>query len=254
MLEGKVAIVSGGAQGIGEAVARTLAGLRAKVAVVGFSDRARVETIVRGIRANGSDAFGYVSDIRDPDAVSKLMSDVTSECGPIDILVNTAAVYLATPVGETRAADANRVIDTNVKGTWNLINAVVPGMKTRRFGKIVTFASAAGMMGVGGYAVYCMSKAAVMMMTRALAIELAPFGININCLAPGPTATSMNVDLRTRIEMKPALEEMLSKIPSGRGFSSVEDMAHIVAFLVSESARAMHGSCVLADEGFSAGR
>jgi 3-oxoacyl-[acyl-carrier protein] reductase len=220
--------------------------------VVAFADPAAAALVTDGFDS-GSQSMACACDIRDPDAIARLMAEVAAQLGPIDILVNTAAVYYGSPAGETDGASTDRMIDTNVKGTWNLINAVVPAMKQRRYGKIVNFASAAGLVGFGGYALYCASKAAVIMMTRALAIELAPFAININCLAPGPTATPMNEDVRNNPEMRPALQQTLALMPSGSGFSSPNDMANIVAFLVSDAARAMHGSCVVADEGLSAG-
>jgi len=145
------------------------------------------------------------------------------------------------------------MIDTNIKGTWNVIDAVVPYMVDRKYGKIVTLASGAGFIGFGRYALYCASKAAIMMMTRTLAIDLAPHGININCLAPGPTTTAMTEGLRTKQEFRGELDQTLTRLRSRRGFSSPEDMAGIVVFLVSDAASAMHGSCVLADEGYTAG-
>jgi 3-oxoacyl-[acyl-carrier protein] reductase len=108
-------------------------------------------------------------------------------------------------------------------------------------------------MGFGGFAVYCATKAAIVMMSRALAIELAPHGISVNCLSPGNTATPMNLDIRTKPELKPFLDAMKARTPSGQTHSSAEDMANIVAFMVSDGARAMHGANILADEGFSAG-
>jgi 3-oxoacyl-[acyl-carrier protein] reductase len=108
-------------------------------------------------------------------------------------------------------------------------------------------------MGLGNYAVYCATKGAVIMMTRAVAIELAPHGINVNCVAPGNTESPMNEDVRTKPEMKPTLEMIAARTPSGQSFSSVDDMANVVLFLAAPESRAMHGSCVLADEGVSAG-
>ncbi len=145
------------------------------------------------------------------------------------------------------------MIDINMKGTWNMISAVVPVMKENGSGKIVNFASVAGVMGLGGYALYCATKSAIIMMTRALANELAPSGINVNCVAPGNTASPMNEDIRTNPELKPFLDVMAARTPSGHTYSTVDEMANVARFLVSEDSRAMHGSCVLADEGFSAG-
>ena len=145
------------------------------------------------------------------------------------------------------------MVDINIKGTWNAINAAAPLMKARKRGWIVNIGSVVSTMGLGGYAVYCASKAAIVMMTRALAIELAPHGISVNCISPGNTATQMNLDIRTKPELKPFLDVMTQRTPSGQTHSSAKDMANIVAFMVSDGARALHGANILADEGFSAG-
>jgi len=126
-------------------------------------------------------------------------------------------------------------------------------MKAQHRGWIINLGSVVATMGFGGYAVYCATKAAIVMMTRALAIELAPHGISVNCLSPGNTATPMNLDIRTNADLKPMLDVMTQRTPSGQTHSSAEDMANIVAFMVSDAARAMHGANILADEGFSAG-
>ena len=123
----------------------------------------------------------------------------------------------------------------------------------QRSGKIINIASVAGVMGIGGYAMYCATKAGIVMLTRALACELAPHGININAIAPGNTATPMNADIRTDAAFEPMLQAMAARTPSGRVYSTPVEMAAMAAFLAGDDARAMHGSTVLMDEGFSAG-
>jgi 3-oxoacyl-[acyl-carrier protein] reductase len=249
-LTDKVALITGGSQGIGEAIAARFAQAGAAVAVVASAsvDKARGVSDRLGGRARP-----YACDVRRPDAVGALHAQVLRDFGRIDILVNSAGLFYPTPVGATADGDAERLLDTNLKGTWNLINAVAPGMKERKQGKILNIASVAGVMGIGTYAVYCATKAGVIMMTRALACELAPHGINVLCLAPGNTATPMNEDIRTKPELRPFLDFMAARTPSGRTYSTADDMASIALLLCSDDARAMHGSCVLADEGFSAG-
>lgn len=249
-LREKVALITGGSQGIGEAIAARFAREGAAVAVVASSsvDKARAVSDRLGGRARP-----YACDVRSPDAVGALHTQVTRDFGRVDILVNSAGLFYPTPVGTTAEADFDRLVDTNLKGTWNLVSAVAPGMIARKQGKILNIASVAGVMGIGTYAVYCASKAGIIMMTRALACELAPHGINVLCLAPGNTATPMNEDIRTNPEMRPFLDFMAARTPSGRTYSAADDMASIALLLCSDDARAMHGSCVLADEGFSAG-
>lgn len=249
-LSDKVALITGSSQGIGEAIAACFAREGAAVAVVASSSVDKAGAVAHKL---GCGARPYTCDVRSTASVDALVAQVAQDFGRIDILVNSAGVFYATPVGTTTEPDFDRLVDINVKGTWNLINAVAPGMVKRRQGKILNLASVAGVMGLGTYAVYCATKAGIIMMTRALACELAPHGINVNCIAPGNTATPMNEDIRTKPELKPFLDFMAARTPSGRTYSTAEDMAGIALFLCSEDGRAMHGSCVLADEGFSAG-
>jgi NAD(P)-dependent dehydrogenase (short-subunit alcohol dehydrogenase family) len=252
-LKGRIALVSGGSQGIGETTAVRLAAEGAQVAVVASSSLDKAAAVVARLSGGASRHMAAVCDVRDAAATKKLTDDVAKRFGRIDILVNAAGVFYATPAGATPEEELDRMVDINLKGTWNLINAVAPGMKERKDGKIVNISSVAGVMGIGTYAVYCATKAGIIMMTRALANELAPAGISVNCIAPGNTATPMNEDIRTKPELKPFLDAMTARTPSGRTYSSAEDIANIAVFLASEESRAMHGSCVLADEGFSAG-
>jgi NAD(P)-dependent dehydrogenase (short-subunit alcohol dehydrogenase family) len=246
----KVVIVSGGSQGIGEAISRLYAKEGAQVAVVGSSDLQKAQAVVDGIKAEGGSARPYVCDVRDTTQVATLVADVERDFGPVDTLINGAGVFYPTPVGATPDADFDRMVDINLKGTWNLINATAPGMKTRKRGKIICIASVASVYGVAPYAVYCATKAAIVQLVRALALELAPHGIHINAISPGNTASPMNAAMRS----DPAVVNAIAAAtPSGRAFSGVDDIAAIALFLASDDCRAMHGSCLLADEGISAG-
>jgi NAD(P)-dependent dehydrogenase (short-subunit alcohol dehydrogenase family) len=252
-LDGRIALVSGGSQGIGETTAQRLAAEGASVAVVASSNLDKAAAVVARLPGAADRHMAAVCDVRNAAATDKLVDATIKRFGRVDILVNAAGVFYATPAGATFEEDFDRMVDINLKGTWNLINATAPGMKERKYGRIVNISSVAGVMGIGSYAVYCATKAAIIMMTRALASELAPHGIGVNCVAPGNTATPMNEDIRTKSELKPFLDAMAARTPSGRTYSSAEDIANIAAFLASDESRAMHGSCVLADEGFSAG-
>lgn len=249
-MTGRVAIVTGGTSGIGEAVCRRFAREGARVAVVGHRDLAKARRVAAEI---GAQAAPYVCDVGDAAAVSALVAAVERELGPVDVLVNSAGVYYATPIGETVEADYDRMVDTNLKGTFFAINAVVPGMKARRRGHIVNISSVAAVWGIRGFGLYCATKAGVAMLTRTLARELAPFDVRINAIAPGNTATPLNEALRTLPEHTAYLQGMEALTPSNRIFSPPEEMAEICAFLVSDAARSLHGSLLLADEGISSG-
>jgi len=249
-LQDKVALITGASQGMGEAIAARFAKEGATVAVIASSSLDKAQAVASRL---GGGAKAYVCDVRSTAAVADTVAQVLRDFGRIDILVNAAGVFYPTPAGTTEEADLDRMVDINLKGTWKTINAVASGMKAQKYGKILNFSSVAGVMGLGTFGLYCATKAGIIMMTRALACELAPHGININCIAPGNTATPMNENIRTQPEFKEFLDFMAARTPSGRTYSTVEDMANIALLLCSEDGRAMHGSHVLADEGFSAG-
>lgn len=249
----KVILVTGGSQGIGEAVCELVGSQGATVAVVASRDVNKAEAVATRLRNAGARARGFACDVRDDRQAAALVRDTVEAFGRVDMLVNGAGVFKPTPAGEAAREVMDEMVDINLKGSWNMINAVVPHMKGAGKGKIVNVASVAGLTGFGTFAIYCATKAGIIMMTRALACELARTGINVNCVAPGNTATPMNEHIRTQPEMAAMREYMASRTPSGRTFSPPSAIAGAVAFLLSDAANAMHGSCLLMDEGISAG-
>lgn len=169
-----------------------------------------------------------------------------------DRSIITPPLFLASPAGDTESDILDKMIDTNVKGTWNGVQAVVPHMKATGGGKILNFSSVAGLTAFKGFAIYSASKAAIAMMTKVLGAELAPFNINVNAIAPGNTETPMNETMRNDPSQAAILDAMKAMTPSNRIFSKPEEIAAAALFLVSPEARPMHGSILLADEGISA--
>lgn len=249
---GKIAVITGGSSGIGETIAHLLAREGAVVHVVASDSLAKADAVADAIRAGGGTARGLVADVRDADALTSLCADVVAEHGRIDIWVNAAGLFLPSPVGETDKAVLDAMIDTNVKGTWNAIQAVGPHMKTAGGGKILNFSSVAGLTAFKGFAIYSASKAAIVMITRVAGAELAPFGINVNAIAPGNTRTPMNEGMRNDPAQAAVLDAMQAMTPSNQTFSDPEEIGAAALFLLSPDARPMHGSILLADEGISA--
>lgn len=246
---GKVAIVTGGSSGIGQAVAEALAAAGAHVAVVASNSSEKAEAVADGIVDAGGSAIGLAADVRDSGALATLVDTVEKKFGGVDLLVNAAGVFYPTPIADGDHGAAARMIDINVSGLWNAIAAAVPAMRRRGGGRIVNLASVTAVVGIKGFALYCASKAAVAMMTRALAAELAPENIAVNAVAPGNTATPMNAAVRADPEMTEGMRQIT---PSGTTFSDAGDIAGIILFLLSEQARPVHGATWLADEGISA--
>jgi 3-oxoacyl-[acyl-carrier protein] reductase len=193
-LRNKVALIAGGSSGIGAAIARKFASEGATCAIVASSNVQKANKIAREIKRKSK---GYVCDVTKPAEVAKLVEKVLKDHKKIDILVNSAGIFVPTPAGATKTSDLDKMIDVNLKGTLHMINAVVPHMKARKQGNIINLASAASMRAVPRYGVYCATKAAVVMLTRAMATELSRDGIHVNAISPGNTETPMNEYIRS---------------------------------------------------------
>ncbi len=252
-LEGKVAFITGGSQGIGEATALLFGREGASVAVLASGDLAKAEAVAARIRAAGGKAAAFVADVRTAGEIAKAAEAAAAALGPIDILVNSAGVFPPTPAGATEEAVYDSVMDINVKGTWNAIGAIAPSMRARKTGWIVNVSSVLGSMALANYAVYCASKAAVNMLTRSLAIEFGRDGVHVNGIAPGNTATPMNENLRTEEQYAGFVAMMAARTPSGRTYSKPEEMAQAALYLSCEDSKPVHGAILTLDEGFSLG-
>ncbi len=248
--ENKVALITGGSSGIGAEVCIRFAEEGARVAVVASSSVEKAQ--VTADRCGGN-AKAFVCDVSDFAQVETLVADVIAEFGRIDILVNAAGVFYPTRIGETDEEMFDVMSDTNLKGCFFVCNAVAPHMIAGGGGKIVNLGSAAGTAGRSNYIVYSAVKAGVINMTRSLAAALAPHDINVNCLAPGNTATSMNENVRTEPEYAEIYQTIKEKTLSNRPFADPREMAGAVLFLSSDDASAAHGALLLMDEGVSAG-
>lgn len=248
--ENKVALVTGGSSGIGAEICVRFAEEGARVAVVASSSVEKAQ--ITADRCGGN-AKAFACDVSDVAQIAKLVADVKSEFGQIDILVNTAGVFFPTRIGETDEAMYDGMADTNLKGCFFMCDAVAQHMIAAGGGKIVNLGSAAGVAGRSNYIVYSAVKAAVINMTRSLAAALAPHNINVNCLAPGNTATAMNENVRTEPEYAEIYETIKQKTLSNRPFTDPREMAGAVLFLCSDDAKAAHGTLLLMDEGITTG-
>ena len=241
---GKVAIVTGGGNGIGAATCRAFARAGAYVAVVD-RDRAAAERVANEIAGNRGNAAAYSLDVTDRPGFSALALDVASKAGGVDILVNGAGVTVRGLIADMRPEDWDRVISVNLTGALNGIQAVLPHLRGRGGGAVVNIASVAGIrISFGGTANYSASKAGLLGLTRHAAYELAPDHIRVNAVCPGATATAFGGAMPTA-EGK---TERGRKIPLGR-MCEPEDIADPILFLAGDGARMVTGIALTVDGG-----
>jgi 3-oxoacyl-[acyl-carrier protein] reductase len=263
-LDGKVAIVTGAARGLGRAYARRLAGLGAKVAVTDLDLRSyqefeaeakdmTAESTVAEIETSGGVALGIEADVCDHQAVEAMVGRVAAEWGRVDVLVANAGGGRGRPV-DTKASTLDPallhlVTSMNLFGTVYSCNAVAPFMKRRRSGKIITVSSVAGLSASpdGGYAHYGAAKAAIAHYTRYLAQELGPYGITANCIAPGVIATGriMQTVIPGSINSNRDRSEQVAL----RRLGTVEDCAKVVEFLATDLSDYVTGAVIPIDGG-----
>jgi 3-oxoacyl-[acyl-carrier protein] reductase len=239
-LDGKVAVVTGGSRGIGRSIAEHLASAGARVAVVA-RDAARAAGVAGELPGEGHAGFGC--DVADAAAVDALVKQVESDLGSLDILVNNAGVTGDNLLMRLSDAEWDRVIDTNLKGTFNTIRAATRGMMRRREGRIINITSVVGITGNKGQANYAASKAGVIGLTKSVAKELASRNILCNALAPGYIETEMTAELGETVR-----EALLGQIALGR-LGRGDDIASVVRFLAGPGAAYITGQVIVVDGG-----
>lgn len=237
-LEGKVALVTGGARGIGAAIARELAAAGAKVCVNYRSGSAAAKAVAAEIGG-----IAVRADVADPEQVGALVSTVEEELGPLDALVANAGITRDTLIVRMSDKEWQEVIDTNLRGTFNCCRAVARGMLKRRAGSIVTLTSVVGLHGNAGQTNYAASKAGIIGFTKALAKELGSRGVRVNAVAPGYIATELTSVLPDELR-----QMILANTPLGR-LGNPEDVAGAVRFLCSDEARFVTGAVLQVDGG-----
>jgi citronellol/citronellal dehydrogenase len=242
LFDGQVALVSGAGRGIGKAIAFQLARLGAKVALCG-RDEARLNATAEKLRALGADVLAHPMSIRDPDAVAKLYDAVWAKFGTLDIVVNNAGGQFPQAAIDFSPKGWNAVIDTNLNGTWYMMQTAARHWRdARRGGAIVNIVTVIG-RGMPGVAHTCAARAGVIYVSKTVAIEWAPLGIRINCIAPGAIMTE-------GMEVYPdEARQALPKSNLMKRFGDVRDIADAVCYLVGPSGAFMTGEVVTVDGG-----
>ncbi len=242
-LTDKVALVTGGSQGIGTAISLDLARNGADVALTFRTHEQEALAVVEKIRAMGRRGKAYKIDISDFGAVQNLTHQVVEEFGRLDILVNNAGMNWDGVIWKMTEEQWDRVLNVDLKGTFNFIRAVAPLFKEQQSGKIITITSINGMRGRFGQANYSAAKAGAIGLTKTVAKELGKYNVNVNAVAPGLIETEMIKSMPEDFKQRSMAETVFNRL------GQPEDIAHLVTFLSSEKARHITGEVIKVDGG-----
>jgi len=248
-LENKVAIITGGSQGIGEAFACRYAKEGAKVAILNRNQE-KAAAVVDSIRKSGGEARAFRVDLSRVADIDRAVAEVVKAYGTIDILVNNAGSYLMSPLGGTKEHAFDIMFDTNVKGVFFLCQSVLPVFERAGRGKIINIGSIFGNDGFPGSALYCSTKGAIVLLTKSLALELRERKIQVNAIAPGWIETPMNEGYRaTDADFMRRGEERFG----GPGaWMKPDELCGAAVFLASSDADSVTGAVLYVDRGWSA--
>jgi len=246
-LDGKIALVTGGGSGLGLAIARSLADAGARVAING-RNRAKLDAAAATLAEDAINVRVVAFDVTDEAAVTAGVATLARDLGPVDILVNNAAINQRQLLEQFSLADWRALQAANLDGPFLVTRAVLPAMKERRRGKIINICSLASDLGRPNIVAYAASKGGLRMMTRALAVELAPHNVQVNGIAPGFFRTEMNTALINDAEFSAWVAR---RTPAGR-WGEPAEIAGAAVFLASSAADYVTGHLLYVDGGFSA--
>lgn len=242
-LEGKIALVTGGSQGLGKAIALKLAENGADIAIAYVGPGGPAEETAKEIEALGRRVFLYVCDVRDEAAVNETVASVKKDLGTVDILVNNAGVTRDTLMVGMKDEDYDMVLDINLKGAFHMIRACYRDFMRKRYGKIINISSIAGLVGNAGQVNYSASKAGLIGMSKSVSKELGSRGVCCNCIAPGFIKTDMTKDIKDD-------NPLLMQVPMKR-MGSPEDVANVALFLASPESDYITGETIRVDGGLA---
>ncbi len=239
-LTGKTALVTGGSRGIGRAICLLLATAGANIVVVYRRDHKAADEVVSEIKTKGRHAVARLADASDFASMESLVSESREFFGKIDIAVLNAGIWQEAPIDEMTEDQWQETIDTNLKSAFITCRLIVPEMKQRHSGNIILISSTAGQRGEAYYSHYAASKGGLIALTKALAAELGPQNIRVNCVAPGWVETDMSRQVLADLKQH---ESIRQQIPLRR-IAKPQDIAGVVLFLASDLSRHVHGEVV----------
>ncbi len=250
-LSGKVALVTGAGRGIGRACALRLAAEGAKVVAAGRQAAPLLQT-VQQVTARGGEGKAIPADVSSSDDVARLLGELEQSFGRLDIVVNNAGTHLVADVERTSEQDWDRLLDVNLKGTYLVCRGAIPLVRRSGGGSIINIGSILSIVGMKDRAAYCASKGGVLLLSKAMALDLAPDKIRVNCVCPGAVLTEMMEGILGRApDPIAALQSRLTQIPLGR-MASPEEVAALVGYLASDEAAWLTGAAIPLDGGATA--
>jgi NAD(P)-dependent dehydrogenase (short-subunit alcohol dehydrogenase family) len=247
-LNGKTALVTGGARGLGKTMATALAEAGADIVLTGRSLEG-CQTAAKEIAdATGRTVHAFAGDVTVAKEVERLHAEIVAACGDVDILINNAGTNIRGTLDQLSEADWDSVIDTNLKGPFLVTKAFAPGMIKKRWGRVINLASIMAVVALPGRTPYASSKAGVLGLTRVWGLEWADKGVTCNAICPGPFATDMN---RQLLNDPKAYQQFVASIPMGR-WGELEELTGAVVFLASPGSSFVTGTCLFVDGGWTA--
>ncbi|MBV8896829.1 MAG: glucose 1-dehydrogenase [Acidobacteriaceae bacterium] len=246
-LTGKTALISGASKGLGKAMAIALSQAGASIALVS-RDAGKLNSVRQEIESGGGTAATFVADVSDEDAVKRLQEETAGRFGNIQILINNAGINIRKNLIDFSLAEWRSVMDTNLTSVFMMCRAFVPQMRGTGYGRILNMTSIMSHVSLPQRSAYSASKAALLGLIRALALELAPEGITVNGISPGPFGTEMNIPVMQNPE---ANAQFLASLPLGR-WGKVEEIGALATYLCSDVAGFITGTDILIDGGWCA--
>jgi NAD(P)-dependent dehydrogenase (short-subunit alcohol dehydrogenase family) len=246
-LKGRTAVITGGSRGLGEAMAKALAGSGAQIALVA-RDRTRLEQVRGDIAANGGVAELFVADVTREDDVARMAEEIKMRFGNPQILINSAGINIRKNLVDFTLEEFRSVLDASLISTFLMCRALVPGMRGTGYGRILNMSSIMSHVSLAGRTAYSSAKAALLGLTRALALELATEGITVNGISPGPIGTDMNLALVNTPELN---AQFVANIPVAR-WGRVEEIGTLACYLCSDATGFITGTDILIDGGWTA--
>ncbi len=247
-LDGKIALVTGGNRGLGRAAVRALTEVGAGVALT-CREQERADAAAAELSAEtGGKCVGYALDVRDGEAVNATVARVIGEMGGLHVLINNAGLNIREPIWELKDESWETVIETNLSGAMRCSRAAAPHLKEQGGGRIIHMSSMLGHVAIAQRAAYASTKAALLGLTRAMALDLAPYGVTVNALCPGVFKTEIN---RPILNDPDYLKDFCRQIPLGY-LADPKQLAGAVVFLASEASSYMTGASLIIDGGWTA--